>query len=193
MAANILVVDDSGTMRGMIKRTLAISGLDVAEVYEAANGIEALAQMAEHPISLVLLDINMPVMNGLQLLARIHDDPGRRPPPFLLASPDGSNPRLRALLRAGARGYVRNPSRPEQLRDLLTPIVGARPHPAPSNADLDGGAFWESQRAAQCARRRRAHWRRTLFHLGGRGVIDAPATPHQPTRLDFRPETKSTP
>lgn len=141
MAANILVVDDSGTMRGMIKRTLAISGLDVAEVYEAANGIEALAQMDEHPISLVVLDINMPVMNGLQLLARIRDDPRLRDIPVIIASTEGSETRIRELLKAGARGYVRKPFRPEQLRDILTPIVGARTQPAPSNADLDGGAF----------------------------------------------------
>jgi two-component system chemotaxis response regulator CheY len=141
MATNILVVDDSGTMRGMIKRTLAISGLDVGEVFEAANGIEALAQMDRHAISVVLLDINMPVMNGLQLLERIHDDPRLRGIPVIIASTEGSETRIRALLQAGARGYVRKPFRPEQLRDILTPIVGARTQPAAAGTDDDGSSF----------------------------------------------------
>ena len=124
MAANILVVDDSGTMRGMIKRTLAISGLDIGEVFEAANGIEALAQMHMHPVSAILLDINMPVMNGLQLLTRIRDDQRLRDIPVIIASTEGSETRIEELMRAGARGYVRKPFRPEQLRDVLAPIIG---------------------------------------------------------------------
>jgi two-component system, chemotaxis family, chemotaxis protein CheY len=141
MAANILVVDDSGTMRGMIKRTLEISGLDVAEVFEAANGIEALAQMGAHAISAILLDINMPVMNGLRLLERIHDDPRLRDIPVIIASTEGSETRIRALLQAGARGYVRKPFRPEQLRDVLTPIIGARSQPASSTVSDSDDSF----------------------------------------------------
>lgn len=124
MAANILVVDDSGTMRAMIKRTLAMSGLDVGEVYEAANGIEALAQMATHTISVVLLDINMPVMNGIQLVARIRDDERLRDMPVIIASTEGSETRIAELIAAGARGFIRKPFRPEQLRDVLAPFVG---------------------------------------------------------------------
>lgn len=126
MSANILIVDDSETMRGMIKRTLAMSGLDVGTVFEASNGIEALARMAEHPVSVVLLDINMPLMNGMKLLARMHDDPRVREIPVIIASTEGSEPRIQALLNAGARGYVRKPFRPEQLRDVLKSIVGLR-------------------------------------------------------------------
>jgi two-component system chemotaxis response regulator CheY len=124
MSANILVVDDSGTMRGMIKRTLEISGLDIGEVYEAGNGIEALAQMARHNISVVLLDINMPVMNGVQLVRRIRDDEKLRDVPVIIASTEGSETRIQELMDAGARGFVRKPFRPEQLRDVLSPFVG---------------------------------------------------------------------
>jgi len=124
MAANILVVDDSGTMRGMIKRTIAMSGLDIGEVYEAANGIEALSQMYEHQISVILLDINMPVMNGVKLLTRMRDDKRLRDIPVIIASTEGSETRIGELMRAGARGYVRKPFRPEQLRDVLTPLIG---------------------------------------------------------------------
>ncbi len=125
MPANILVVDDSETMRGMIKRTLAISGLNIGEVFEASNGIEALARMAEHPVSVILLDINMPLMNGIRLLTRMHDDKRLCGIPVIIASTEGSEPRIRELLAAGARGYVRKPFRPEQLRDVLAPIIGS--------------------------------------------------------------------
>jgi two-component system, chemotaxis family, chemotaxis protein CheY len=129
MSANVLVVDDSGVMRGMIKRTLLLSGLDIADIYEAANGIEALAQMNAHSIGLVLLDINMPVMNGITLLRRMHDDARLRDIPVVLASSEGSETRIAELMTAGARGLVRKPFFPEQVRDILLPILG-RPAPA---------------------------------------------------------------
>jgi two-component system, chemotaxis family, chemotaxis protein CheY len=141
MATNILVVDDSGTMRAMIKRILAISGLDIGEVYEAANGIEALAQMHKHPISAILLDINMPVMNGIKLLSRLRDDARLAHIPVIIASTEGSEPRIQELLSAGARGFVRKPFRPEQLRDVLLPIIGAGAAAAPTASSGDELSF----------------------------------------------------
>ncbi len=137
MTANILVVDDSATMRGMIKRTLAISGLDVGEVYEAGNGIEALAEMQGRPINVVLLDINMPVMNGIEFLQRLRADPQLRSIPVVITSTEGSQTRVQELLALGARGYVRKPFRPEQLRDAMVKFVGLRP--AASAAAPAGG------------------------------------------------------
>lgn len=126
MPANVLIVDDSTTMRRMIKRTLDMSGLDVGEVFEASNGIEALARMDEHPMNVVLLDINMPVMSGVQLVERIRDDERLRHIPVIIASTEGSTTRIRELMEAGARGYVRKPFQPEQLRELLSPLLGAK-------------------------------------------------------------------
>jgi two-component system chemotaxis response regulator CheY len=126
MAANILIVDDSLTMRRMIKRTLEISGLDVGEVYEASNGIEALAQMAEHTVHAVLLDINMPVMSGAKLIERLRFDASLRDVPVIIASTEGSETRIQKLLAAGARGYIRKPFQPEQIRDVLTPLLGMK-------------------------------------------------------------------
>jgi len=133
MSANVLVVDDSGVMRSMIKRTLVLSGLDIEAVYEAANGIEALAQMNAHPIGVVLLDINMPVMNGMTLLRRMRDDARLRDIPVVLASAEGSETRIAELMSAGARGCVRKPFFPEQVRDILLPILGAQ---APSESPI---------------------------------------------------------
>jgi len=141
MAANILVVDDSGTMRSMIKRTLSICGLDIGEVYEAGNGIEALAQMAAHDIHVVLLDINMPVMNGVQFVERVRDDVHLRNIPVVIASTEGSETRIAELMAAGARGYVRKPFRPEQIRDVLLPFVGGTETAAAGTSESDEMAF----------------------------------------------------
>jgi two-component system chemotaxis response regulator CheY len=122
----------------MIRRTLAMSGLDIGEVYEAANGIEALAQMYQHPISVILLDINMPVMNGVKLLKRMHDDRRLRDIPVIVASTEGSETRIGELMAAGAQGYVRKPFRPEQLRDILARVIGVGPDaPAPTAHNRD--------------------------------------------------------
>ncbi|MBN2446494.1 MAG: response regulator [Phycisphaerae bacterium] len=125
MAANVLIVDDSATMRRMIERTLSMSGLSVDEVHEAGNGIQALAQMAEHRIDVVILDINMPVMSGTQLIKRMHDDQQMARIPVVIASTEGSETRIQELMSIGAVGFVRKPFQPEGLRDVLEPILGA--------------------------------------------------------------------
>jgi two-component system chemotaxis response regulator CheY len=124
MPCNVLIVDDSATMRQMIKRALTIAGLDVGEVYEASNGIEAFAQLAQHEIGVVLLDINMPVMNGVQFLGRLRDDQRLRDVSVVITSTEGSETRVAQLRERGIRGYLRKPFYPEQLRDALAPMVG---------------------------------------------------------------------
>jgi len=138
MASSILVVDDSGIMRSMIRRTIAMAGLEVGQILEAGNGIEAFAQLAEHEISVVLLDINMPVMNGVQFLRRMHDDPRLKDIPVVVASTEGSETRIAELRAMGARGYVRKPFHPEQLRDALAPFISiGSASAAPGGIDAD--------------------------------------------------------
>lgn len=126
MSSNVLVVDDSGVMRRMIKRALRMAGLDINQVYEAGNGIEALAELAQHEVAVVILDINMPVMNGIQFLTRMRDDPRLGGVSVVIASTEGSETRIKQLMQNGATGYLRKPFHPEQLRDTLAPILGLR-------------------------------------------------------------------
>jgi two-component system chemotaxis response regulator CheY len=126
MSSNVLIADDSWIMRQMIKRAILMAGLAVEEVYEASNGIEALAQLARHDVAVVVLDINMPVMNGVQFLTRMRDDPRLRAVPVVVASTEGSEGRIEQLMTAGAQDYLRKPFHPEQLRDTLLPILGMR-------------------------------------------------------------------
>ena len=128
MARNVLIVDDSATMRLMIRRTLLMTELDIGEMFEAANGIEALAKLAEHEVSLILLDINMPTMTGLQLLARMKRNQRLKDIPIVNASTEGSDERAEQIAEFGAAGYLRKPFVPEKLRDVLSPLLGVKDH-----------------------------------------------------------------
>lgn len=126
MPGNVLIVDDSATTRKMVRRTLELAGLDTNEVYEASNGIEALSILYDHEVAVMMVDINMPTMNGIQLLNRMKENDRLRHIPFVIASTEGSRQRIEELKRSGAFGYVRKPFKPEQLRDVLKPLLGVK-------------------------------------------------------------------
>jgi two-component system, chemotaxis family, chemotaxis protein CheY len=141
MSRDVLIVDDSMTMRQMVKKTMRMAGLDVGEVFEASNGIEALAQLAEHSVAAILLDINMPTMNGIQLLTRMKGNSRLKDIPIVIASTEGSRERIEQMEGFGAFGYVRKPFQPEQLRDVLKPLLGVRDDGTEQNEDVGGDLF----------------------------------------------------
>lgn len=124
MSRDILIVDDSTTIRAMIKRATEMIGLDIHEVYEAGNGMEALAQMADHSMAIVLVDISMPVMNGMQLVRAMQKHETLRDIPVVVISTEGSEQRREGLEALGIAGFIRKPFSPEQLREVLEPILG---------------------------------------------------------------------
>jgi two-component system chemotaxis response regulator CheY len=138
MPQDVLIVDDSTVIRQMVRRTMDLAGLDVGEVYEASNGIEALAQLNDHDVAVMLVDINMPTMNGVQLLRRMKENQRLKDIPIVVVSTEGSRERIEQLEEIGAFGYVRKPFQPEQLRDVLKPLIGVKDNVAAaedSNAD----------------------------------------------------------
>lgn len=141
MSHNVLIVDDSATIRKMVKKTMKIAGLDVGEIYEAANGIEALAQLNNHPVALMVVDINMPTMNGIQLLTRMKANGRLKDIPIVIASTEGSEERIRQMEEFGAFGYVRKPFHPEQLRDVLEPLLGVTHDTESDNGDTSDDSF----------------------------------------------------
>jgi two-component system chemotaxis response regulator CheY len=130
----VLIVDDSNTMREMVKKTMRMAGLDIGEIYEASNGIEALAKLADHPVAVIMLDINMPTMNGIQLLTRMKQNERLKDIPIVIASTEGSKERMEQMHEFGAAGYVRKPFQPEQLRDVLMPLLGVKEDAATESA-----------------------------------------------------------
>ena len=141
MPRDVLIVDDSATIRQMVKRTMEIAGLDVGVVYEASNGIQALAQLNDHPVAVLLVDINMPTMNGIQLLTRMKQNDRLRDIPIVIVSTEGSRERITQLQNIGAFGYVRKPFQPEQLRDVLKPLLGVKENATAEIGNADSDLF----------------------------------------------------
>jgi two-component system chemotaxis response regulator CheY len=125
MSYSILIVDDSATTRGLIKRALQLAGLDVREMLEAGDGKEALAQMRGRAVDLILADLHMPEMNGVELAKAVLADPQTASIPVAVISAEPSAARLADLRRAGVKGYLRKPCTPEALRNLVAPILEA--------------------------------------------------------------------
>jgi two-component system, chemotaxis family, chemotaxis protein CheY len=126
----MLVVDDSPVTRKMVRRAIGLCGLEVAQVHEAGDGAAALEQLVAHPVDLVLADVNMPVMNGIEMVERMMKDPRIAGIPVVIVATPLSDANIERLLDAGARAYLAKPFRPEALRDVVLEIVsgGRDPH-----------------------------------------------------------------
>jgi two-component system chemotaxis response regulator CheY len=120
----VLIVDDSAVMRKIVERALRQGGLDLGEVLEAGNGAEALVAVRKGGLDLILSDINMPVMDGLEFLRNLASEDLAKGVPVVMITTEGSESRVVEALSAGARGYLRKPFTPEQVKERVAPLVG---------------------------------------------------------------------
>ncbi len=125
MAWNVLIVDDSPVMRAFIRRVIGLAAIDVGECRDAASGEEALTLLQAHWMDLILTDINMPGMNGEQLLRCLQNNELLRTIPVIVVSTDASRSRVQQMLDLGAKGYIAKPFVPETLRDEVERVMGA--------------------------------------------------------------------
>ena len=125
MAYRILIVDDSPAMRAFVRRVLDLSGFEASLCVEAANGAEALRFLRAEWMDAIVTDINMPVMDGEELLRNLATDDLLRSIPVIVISTDATEGRIERLLSLGARGYVTKPFAPEDLRQELDRTLGA--------------------------------------------------------------------
>jgi len=138
MQFNVLVVDDSAVMRQMILRTLRMSGLPLGELHEAANGGQALDVLRTAWVDLMLLDINMPVMNGEEVIDHLRADPETADLKIIVVSTERSDARIERLAAKGV-AFVHKPFTPESLRDVIVDITGiSHEQPAASEIALLG-------------------------------------------------------
>ena len=124
MAYNILVVDDSTTVRAVLAKTLELAHIPVNQLYQAANGRQALGILQETWIDLVLTDINMPVMDGMELVKEMAGDGLLRQVPVVVISTEGSEVRIAELKQQGIQGYIRKPFTPEQVKEVVEHVLG---------------------------------------------------------------------
>jgi two-component system chemotaxis response regulator CheY len=123
MPLNVLIVDDSSVMRAMIIKTIRMSGLDLGDVYQAGNGQEGLDAARENWVDLVVADINMPVMNGEEMIDRMKADPELSALPLIVISTEGSATRIQRLEKKGVT-FIHKPFTPEIIRDAIQDLTG---------------------------------------------------------------------
>jgi two-component system chemotaxis response regulator CheY len=118
-----LIVDDSGVMRKIVERSLRQAGVDLAEVFEAGNGAEALGVLNNGAVDLILCDINMPVMDGIEFLRQLQSVETAKGVPVVMITTEGSESHVVQALSMGARGYIRKPFTPEQVKQHVVPLL----------------------------------------------------------------------
>jgi two-component system chemotaxis response regulator CheY len=124
MAYNVLIVDDSATMRALVRKVLKISGLDLGECFEGANGREALEILEQNWVDLVLSDLHMPEMDGAALVKALRQNHLWQTIPVVLITTEGRQEVLAPFFENGIQGYIRKPFRPEDIKEKLQNILG---------------------------------------------------------------------
>ena len=122
----MLIVDDSSVMRKIVARSLRQAGIDLEQVMEAGDGTEALGVLRENQVDLILCDINMPVMDGLEFVRQMGTVENAKGVPVVMITTEGSESHVVEALSSGARGYIRKPFTPDQVKEHVVPLLGTK-------------------------------------------------------------------
>src|ERR1700756_271389 len=124
MRNKILTVDDSKTVRIIVKK--AFKGFD-CEIFEAANGVEGLAVAAKDMPDLILLDITMPVMDGVEMLTKLKADPQLKGIPVMMLTAEGGKENVLKIAKIGVRDYIVKPFKEDVLVEKVGRIIDLKP------------------------------------------------------------------
>jgi two-component system chemotaxis response regulator CheY len=117
---DVLIVDDSAAIRKILLRVLSQTDLPIGQVIEASDGVEALKALQGASVGLILSDINMPNMDGLQLLTKLQESPEWKKVPVIMITTEGSQAKVLEAVQLGAKGYVRKPFTAEQIKEKVS-------------------------------------------------------------------------
>jgi len=121
--ARVLIVDDSSVMRKIVGRSLRQAVLAVLQVLEASNGSEALSLARDNPLDLILSDINMPLMDGLEFVRQLRGIESAQQTPVVMITTEAGEAHVVQALSLGASGYIRKPFTPEQIKERVIPLL----------------------------------------------------------------------
>ncbi len=124
MSFNILIVDDSRSMCAVIEKIVSISGFKMDHCFKAGNGREALNILAKEWVDVIISDINMPEMNGLEFLGELKKDSLLRAIPVIVISTEGSEERIQSVFDLGAKDFIKKPFLPEEIKKVLYEVIG---------------------------------------------------------------------
>jgi two-component system, chemotaxis family, chemotaxis protein CheY len=120
---DVLIVDDSAAIRKILQRVLRQAEIPLGTVYEAADGAEALETLRKQKVGLVLSDINMPNMDGLEFLTQVRAEPAWEKLPVVMVSTEGTHAKVLEAVERGASGYVRKPFTADQIKEKLVGLL----------------------------------------------------------------------
>jgi two-component system chemotaxis response regulator CheY len=120
---DVLIVDDSAAIRKILKRVLQQAEIPIGHMYEAGDGLEAIQRLKEQSVDLILSDINMPNMDGLQFLSVIKNAPEWKHVPVVMVTIEGTQSKVLEAIELGAIGYIRKPFTAEQIKEKLAGIL----------------------------------------------------------------------
>ena len=123
MPLDVLIVDDSAAIRKILHRVLVQAEVPLGTVHEASDGKEALDRLKTDKVGLILSDINMPNMDGIELLGKLKGDAAFKAVPILMITTEGSQAKVMQALELGAAGYVKKPFTAEQIKEKLLGII----------------------------------------------------------------------
>jgi len=124
MSFNVLIVDDSNAMRAVIKKIVTISGFQMDQCLEAGNGREAMDVLSQNWIDVIISDINMPEVSGLELLDLLQKSDTLKEIPVIMITTEGSSDRMQEAYNRGAKGFIKKPFLPEDIRKVLYEVIG---------------------------------------------------------------------
>jgi two-component system chemotaxis response regulator CheY len=119
VAVDVLIVDDSAAIRKILQRMLGQAGLPLGKILEAGDGVEALEKLKTQRVQLVLSDINMPNMDGIQLLSMLKASADFKSVPVIMITTEGGEAKVMEAVQLGAAGYVRKPFTADQIKEKL--------------------------------------------------------------------------
>jgi two-component system chemotaxis response regulator CheY len=122
MALDVLIVDDSAAIRKILHRVLVQAEVPLGKVHEASDGNEAIEKLKTEKVGLILSDINMPNMDGIEFLTRIKADAEFKSVPVIMVTTEGSQAKVMQALALGAVAYVRKPFTADQIKEKLMGI-----------------------------------------------------------------------
>ncbi len=123
MAMDVLIVDDSAAIRKILQRVLRQTEMPIGTIHEAGDGLEALALLEKQTVGLILSDINMPNMDGLEMLSKIMSNDAYKSVPVIMITTEGNHDKVMEAVSLGAAGYVRKPFTTEQIKEKLTGLL----------------------------------------------------------------------
>ncbi len=133
MSYNVLIVDDSSVVRSIVRKSIKMSGIETSAVFDAANGKEALKVLNDEWIDIVFADLNMPEMNGVELVEKMSEDNMLVSTPVVIISSEHREKRIEELKARGIRAYIKKPFRPENFASVVQDVL----------AESDGGSHVE--------------------------------------------------